>query len=109
MIGSTYGIKAYQQALGQRQAIEGKVAKALDTKPQEKGGGFMDALTSSLKEVNAMESEKSGLIEAFAAGKSENVHELMISLQKAGVAMSMTSAVRNKVLSAYQELMRLSF
>ncbi len=109
MIGSTYGIKAYQQALGRRQSIEGKVAKALDGKPQDQGGGFMDAMTKSLKEVNEMESEKSGLIEAFAAGKSENVHELMISLQKAGVAMSMTSAVRNKVLSAYQELMRMSF
>ena len=109
MIGTTYGIKAYQQALGRRQSIEGQVAKSMDTKPQDQGSGFLDAMSKSLQEVNAMESEKSGLIEAFAAGKSENVHELMISLQKAGVAMSMTSAVRNKVLSAYQELMRLSF
>jgi flagellar hook-basal body complex protein FliE len=33
----------------------------------------------------------------------------MISLQKAGLAMDMTAAVRNKVMQAYQELMRLQF
>ena len=45
----------------------------------------------------------------FASGKTQNVHELMISLQKAGLAMDMTSAVRNKVMNAYQELMRIQF
>ncbi len=105
---SPIGIKAYQQAVQSQKAIENKVSQSLDTqKPSQ--GGFLDAMKKSMAEVNVMEAEKSGLIQAFAAGKNENVHELMISLQKAGIAMSMTSAVRNKVLSAYQELMRLSF
>ncbi|MCM0753775.1 flagellar hook-basal body complex protein FliE [Desulfovibrio aminophilus] len=108
MIGSAYGIQAYQKAIGRQTAIEGQVSKGLATN-QPKNGGFLDALQNSLKEVNEMQSEKDAQITSFAAGKSENVHELMISLQKAGVAMSMTSAVRNKVLNAYQELMRISF
>ncbi|MDO9081765.1 MAG: flagellar hook-basal body complex protein FliE, partial [Humidesulfovibrio sp.] len=45
----------------------------------------------------------------FAAGKDHNVHELMISLQKAGLAMSMTSAVRSKILQSYQELTKMQF
>jgi flagellar hook-basal body complex protein FliE len=49
------------------------------------------------------------MIEEFASGKRQNVHELMITMQKAGMAMSMTSAVRAKVMSAYQELMKMSF
>ncbi|HMM38957.1 MULTISPECIES: flagellar hook-basal body complex protein FliE [Desulfovibrio] len=108
MIGSAYGIQAYQKAIGRQTAIEGKVSQGL-AKNQPKNGGFLDALQNSLKEVNEMEAEKSAQITAFASGKSENVHELMISLQKAGVAMSLTGAVRSKVLSAYQDLMRISF
>jgi len=48
-------------------------------------------------------------VESFAAGKDHNVHELMIQLQKAGLAMSMTSAVRNKILASYQELTKMQF
>lgn len=108
MIGKTFGIEAYQKALGTGRTIEGKVNQSLGRTPG-KGSDFMNALTKSLGEVNAMEEEKNNLVEAFAVGKSENVHELMISLQKAGVAMSLTTAVRSKVLSAYQELMRIAF
>lgn len=70
---------------------------------------FGASLQNSLKTVNDLQAKKADMIESFAAGESENVHELMITLQKAGVAMSMTSAVRNKVLESYKELMRLSF
>ncbi|MFW5734480.1 MAG: flagellar hook-basal body complex protein FliE, partial [Oceanidesulfovibrio sp.] len=42
-------------------------------------------------------------------GEKQNVHELMISLQKASVAMSLTSAVRGKVMEAYKEIMRTQF
>lgn len=108
MIGKTFGIQAYQKALGTGRAIDGKVTQSLG-KTTGKGSDFMNALKKSLGEVNAMEEQKNGLVEAFAAGKSENIHELMISLQKAGIAMSLTTAVRSKVLSAYQELMRISF
>lgn len=70
---------------------------------------FAETIEDSLAQVNEMQSEKSRMIQDFASGKSQNVHELMISLQKAGLAMDMTSAVRNKVMQAYQELMRLQF
>jgi flagellar hook-basal body complex protein FliE len=56
-----------------------------------------------------METEKKTSIQAFASGEEQNVHELMITLQKAGLAMSMTSAVRNKVMEAYKEVMHLQF
>ncbi len=56
-----------------------------------------------------MQEEKESMIKAFAAGEKQNVHELMITLQKAGIAMQMTTAVRNKVLEAYKEIMHLTF
>jgi len=56
-----------------------------------------------------MQGEKSKMITSFASGETQNVHELMITLQKAGLAVSMTSAVRNKVMEAYRELSRIQF
>ena len=49
------------------------------------------------------------MIDAFASGQTQNVHELMISMQKAGLAMNMTTAVRTKVMEAYKELTRIQF
>ncbi len=70
---------------------------------------FQDTLNDSLKTVNDMQSEKSKMITSFASGETQNVHELMITLKKAGLAVNMTSAVRNKVLEAYKELSRITF
>jgi flagellar hook-basal body complex protein FliE len=108
MIVKSVAMQAYQNALKTQQAAS-KGAGALGGKSAAKGDGFMQALKGSIAQVNDMQNQKASLVESFAAGKDQNVHELMISLQKAGLAMSMTSAVRSKVLAAYQELTKMQF
>jgi len=71
--------------------------------------GFADTLRDSLTTVNDMQSQKSAMIQSFASGETQNVHELMITMQKAGLAVNLTAAVRNKVLEAYRELSKLQF
>ena len=108
MIVKSVAMQAYQNALKTQQATlnqAGGGAKKSEGKP----GGFMDALKGSLEKVNNMQMEKNSMVESFAAGKEQNVHELMISLQKAGLAMSMTSAVRNKIMASYSELTKMPF
>jgi len=107
MIVKSVAMQAYQNALKAQQTAQGGLGAL--KKPAAKSEGFMDALKGSIEKVNDMQNQKSSLVESFAAGKDQNVHELMISLQKAGLAMSMTSAVRGKVLAAYQELTRMQF
>jgi flagellar hook-basal body complex protein FliE len=75
----------------------------------QQGASFTEQLQESLAKVNDLQQQKNAMISSFAAGENQNVHELMISLQKAGMAMSLTSAVRNKVLEAYRELMKMPF
>ncbi|SHN56532.1 flagellar hook-basal body complex protein FliE [Desulfovibrio litoralis] len=70
---------------------------------------FEETFKSSLNTVNNMQREKNTMIEAFASGEQQNVHELMIALQKAGLAMNMTTAVRNKLMDAYRELSKVQF
>ncbi len=104
---SPLAIKAYSAAselLKNPKSLDGK-----NNSSKEVTQDFAATIKESLAKVNDMQEEKSLMIQDFASGKSQNVHELMISLQKAGLAMDMTSAVRNKVMQAYQELMRIQF
>jgi flagellar hook-basal body complex protein FliE len=103
------GLKAYNEALRNFAKAENK-AKSM-TVPKESGrvDNFAEVLGASLEKVNKAQIERSDLIASFASGEHQNVHELMISMQKASLAMNMTAAVRNKVMEAYKELSRLQF
>ena len=101
-------LSAYQNAMGQSQGITAKVSRSL-LKPAAPSEGFGQTLTDSIKHVNDMQNQKNDMVESFASGKTENVHELMINLQKASTAMQMTTAVRSKVIDAYRELVKIQF
>lgn len=109
------GMKAYAEALNNFMEAEKKFAnQAPNTLSWSEPApvapnSFSETLSASLDKVNSIQKEKAALITAFASGETQNVHELMIALQKASVAMKMTSAVRNKVLEAYKELSKIQF
>jgi flagellar hook-basal body complex protein FliE len=105
-------MNAYTQAMktGRELAEKNKTA-VLDKMPgQEEGNAsFAETIGNSLHKVNEMQAEKAAAITSFASGETMNVHELMITLQKAGLAVKMTSAVRGKVMEAYKTIMHMSF
>jgi flagellar hook-basal body complex protein FliE len=76
------------------------------------GGGqpqqsFADALRDGLAQVNALQLASDDLATRFAAGETDNIHEVMIAGEKASVALQLASAIRGKVMDAYQEIMRM--
>ena len=101
-------LAAYQNAMSQSGAIQSKVSRSL-AKPAAPAEGFGQMLTDSIKHVNDMQNSKDSMVESFASGQTQNVHELMINLQKASSAMQMTTAVRGKVIEAYRELVKIQF
>lgn len=103
------GLKAYTNALQNFAKAEKKVQSNTLPKTEKPTNDFSDVLSASLEKVNNLQTERSAMISSFASGETQNVHELMIAMQKAGLAMNMTSAVRNKVLEAYKELSRMQF
>lgn len=106
-IASLSALKAYQNAIQIDKLVrKAPVAPDLGVKKSE---SFTATLQDSLKKVNDMQGTKETMIESFASGQTQNVHELMITLQKAGLAMKLTSTVRNKVMEAYKELSHMSF
>ncbi|WP_031479751.1 flagellar hook-basal body complex protein FliE [Maridesulfovibrio frigidus] len=101
-------MQAYTNALQTQNKFDKKFDQTMKVGNTEPNS-FTSTLKDSLTNVNDLQTEKKSMIEDFASGKNQNVHELMISLQKAGLAMTMTSTVRSKVMSAYQEVLKMPF
>ncbi|MDE8651136.1 flagellar hook-basal body complex protein FliE [Novosphingobium album (ex Liu et al. 2023)] len=89
------------QGAGQAGAAQGTAA------PQGPAQGFADTLKSALDGVNAVQAKAEGLGEAYQRGEVTDVAKVMLARQEAGVAFEATLQVRNKLLSAYQDIMRL--
>ncbi|MFP4021447.1 MAG: flagellar hook-basal body complex protein FliE [Halanaerobium sp.] len=68
---------------------------------------FSDLFREKLNEVNELKKDSQAETASFAAGETDNVHDVMIASEKAKVAVNLTTAVQTKVLDAYNEVMRL--
>ena len=68
---------------------------------------FRKLMQSTLSNVNELQLGAQEASRKFATGESENLHELMIMLEEAKLALDLTVEVRNKAIEAYQELTRM--
>jgi len=68
---------------------------------------FKEMLGNALSNVNNQQLKADRMSQEFAVGKSDNVHELMITLTEAKLALDLTIQVRNRAVEAYQEIMRM--
>ena len=83
-----------------------KVTESADTNGPA-GTGFKDAVKKAIGEVNKLQTEADKAAVNLASGDVEDVHKAMIAMQKAKLALDFTIQVRNKVIEAYQEIMRM--
>ena len=74
---------------------------------KEGSGSFASVLKKSLTEVNAMQQKADAAITALATGEKVSLHETMIAMEQADVSFRMMMQVRNKIVEAYQEVMRI--
>jgi len=68
---------------------------------------FSKLLEDNLNKVNNMQINSNEMTEQFALGNIDNVHDVTIAAQKASTALNLTVAVQNKVMDAYNEIMRM--
>jgi flagellar hook-basal body complex protein FliE len=71
------------------------------------GGGFRDALATAIQSVEGYGREASSSAQSFLAGEEQDLHTTILATQKAELALEMFLQVRNKVVNAYQEIMRM--
>jgi len=69
--------------------------------------GFGGVLDKFVNEVNAKQLDSTQAVNDLLGGKDIPLHQVMITMQEAGVAFQLMVEVRNKLLEGYQELMRM--
>jgi len=70
-------------------------------------GSFASVLKGFINDVNALQLDADKAIEKLNVGEVSDVHQVMIAAEKADIAFRMMMEVRNKLLEAYQEIMRM--
>lgn len=68
---------------------------------------FGQILSNALSDVNKVQLDAKRASTDLAAGKIQDVSEAVIATEKASIALQLTMQVRNKVIDAYQEIMRM--
>lgn len=90
------------------QNIQSSIQKGIGNNDEKtKSVSFGQYLNSAIQQVNNLQLESEKLNEAMAFGLTDNLHQVMIASEKAGLALQFTMQVRNKIMDAYQEIMRM--
>jgi flagellar hook-basal body complex protein FliE len=71
------------------------------------GGAFQDVLSSAIQTVEAFGQDASNSVDRFLSGDGEDVHTAVLATQRAELSFDLFMQARNKVVSAYQEIMRM--
>jgi len=91
----------------QTTAQAGTPAASEATGAQSPAQGFADTLKTALDSVNSVQTNAENVTDAYQKGEVTDVAKVMLARQEAGVAFEATLQVRNKLLSAYQDIMRM--
>jgi len=73
----------------------------------DSGVSFKDLLVKNLNEVNQMQEDADSKLQNFLTGKTQNMGEVISASQKASMAFSMLTQIRNKLQDAYDEVKNL--
>ncbi len=68
---------------------------------------FSDYFKKALDETNNLLVSAQNLSDDFAAGRTDNIHQVFLAAEKADIALQFTMQIRNKIMDAYSEIMRM--
>lgn len=68
---------------------------------------FSEFLKESLEKVNQLQIEANNAVVAFSTGEDIDIHRVMIAIERANLSLSIVTEIRNRLLDAYHEIMRM--
>lgn len=86
----------------------------LPTQPTAVGGkqgesGFGATLRNAISQVDQLSQESQGQVTGLLQGDRQDLHNVMIAVEKADVAFQLMMQVRNKIVNAYEEVSKMQF
>ena len=90
--------KTYTERTKQRIAPEASLSSSKS---------FGDTLQEAVGKVNEMQKDADIKMQQLATGENTNISEVMVATEKADIALKLMMSVRNKMIDAYQEIMKM--
>ncbi len=94
------------QSLGMHDEVAPPAATRMEAHTPP-GPSFLERVTGGLQEVNRQLLTSQGDLQRLAVGDADSVHDVMIRLEESRVSLQLMLQVRNRVLEAYQDVMRM--
>jgi flagellar hook-basal body complex protein FliE len=82
-------------------------AAAAPTDASELNNSFKNILSDAITKVHESQAKADEAIKQLSEGNTDNLHQVMIALEEANIVLQYTVQLRNKVVEAYQEIMRM--
>jgi flagellar hook-basal body complex protein FliE len=83
------------------------VVSAGSTNGAAASDGFLDSLKTAIGKVNDVEIQASQAVDGLMTGQTQDLHRTMVALQQADVSFQLMMQIRNKLISAYEEIQRM--
>lgn len=90
-------VSSSQSASEVRPSVNGKID----------GGSFANVLKDAISETNALQKTADTQMQNLATGKTTNTTEVLMSVEKADIALRLMTQVRNKIIEAYNDIMKM--
>lgn len=92
----------------QRRSLQNEIAASPSlSQTAAPGASFADTLGQAVQQVNQMQKDADKAITNLATGKTDNVADVMVQTEQADIALKLMMQVRNKIIDAYQEVMKM--
>lgn len=75
--------------------------------PRGSGGAFESAFADAVNKVEAFQTNAAGSINRFLSGEGEEIHKVALATEQADLSFQLFLQARNKIVAAYQEVMRM--
>lgn len=89
--------------------LKSEAARPAPAETPRPAAGFVNSLSSALREVNRLQLQSSAQTDSSVRGQGPQLAEVMADAEEAGLAFQMSLQFRNKALEAYQDVMRMQF
>jgi len=93
--------------VGKTSVFQNEATHKVKPTPAESHQSFATFLKNSINQVNEAQNQSDIMTEKLVKGENVDLHQVMITAQKASITLQTTIEIRNKVIEAYQEVMRM--
>lgn len=93
--------------IGQNAALQRAAGHEVGGTAESKSASFGQTLTDAVQNVNAQQTKAGELSAAYERGDTNDIVQVMLERQKASIGFEATLQVRNKLLSAYRDIMNM--